>query len=369
MAPTKRRIVTSTSGTPRRSKQSRRERPPKASPLRMGVGLSILALLALGLYVARELIEPPPPPRLGGVSATQGQNVARDEAPVETLDRQVNAPGVAEPSGGTAAEVPPEPLSDPGPYPAGEPRSVSEPTAPPRGTILRSAPPGRREPNGPARLAIVIDDLGRSLDEVDSLAAIGVALTYAVLPFETRTPAVVARLSGMGAEILCHLPMEPRGALNPGPGALRATMSHDELTRATRRALAAVPGAIGVNNHMGSGLSAHRSAMTSVLGVVRQEGLYYLDSRTTADTVGYTVARELGLTTGERQVFLDSDRDPAAIRGQFQRLLDIAQARGGAIAIAHPYPETIAVLQDELPRLEGHGYEVVPASELLDPPG
>ncbi len=217
-------------------------------------------------------------------------------------------------------------------------------------------------------MAIVIDDLGRSLADIDALSSIGLPLTYAVLPFESQTPAVVARLRDLGVEIVCHLPMEPSNDLDPGPGALRVSMSATELARATHDALVAVPGAVGVNNHMGSGLSKMRPAMTAVLQVVADWRLYYLDSRTTADTVGYTIAREMGLPAGERQVFLDPDRDPEAIRFQFQRLLELARTRGGAIGIGHPYPETLALLQAELPRLREQGFEIVPASELLDHP-
>ncbi len=318
----------------------------KASPLRVGLGLIGLALLALALYVGRELIEPPPPPDLGGVAA------------MEVTPRAQESDGVV---GTTAPSAAPPAIVEPTLDAAPQPEAT--------GTILHSPSPGFRTPGGPARLAVVIDDLGRSLEEVDALTSIGVALTYSVLPFESRTPAVVARLAGLGEEILCHLPMEPLGPLDPGPGALRSTMSAAELVRATQSALAAVPGATGVNNHMGSGMSSHRQAMTTVLEVLVDHGLYYLDSRTTADTVGYSVARELGLAAGERQVFLDADRDPAAILTQFRRLLDVARSRGGAIAIAHPYPETLAILQQELPLLLDLGFEIVPASELLDHSG
>ncbi len=221
---------------------------------------------------------------------------------------------------------------------------------------------------GPPRIALVIDDLGRSLDEVDSLERLGVPLTYAVLPFESQTATVVAALRRHHQEILCHLPMEPRSGGNPGPGALRLGMSSEQLRQSTAAALAAVPGAVGVNNHMGSGLSTDEPAMTAVLGVLAARGLFFLDSRTSAQTVGYRVATSLGVPAAERQVFLDDDLRAAAVADQFQHLLDVALARGEAIAIGHPHPATLATLAAEVPRARALGYRFVLVSALLDRP-
>ncbi len=214
-------------------------------------------------------------------------------------------------------------------------------------------------------MAIVIDDLGRSLRDVETLMGMGFELSYAVLPYEVRTAEVVSLLRSRGAELLCHLPMEAKGGANPGPGALRLSMSVEELRAATERALEAVPGAAGVNNHMGSGISASRQAIDAVLGVVAGEGLYYLDSRTSADTLGFSLALSLGVPSAERQVFLDNDRDPEAIRSQFARLLALARSQGAAIAIAHPHPQTLEVLAREIPKARAEGVEFVRASRLL----
>lgn len=222
---------------------------------------------------------------------------------------------------------------------------------------------------GEALVALVIDDLGRSLGDLETLAALGVPLSYAVLPFESRTPEVAAALADRGAETLVHLPMEAGGGADPGPGTLRTTMSTSELTAATRRALAAVPGAVGANNHMGSVLSADERAMRAVLGVLAEHDLFFLDSRTSAETVAYRTAVDLGIPAAERQVFLDPDPRPDAVRAQFHRLLALARQRGAAIAIGHPLPATLAVLADEIPRARALGYRFVPVSYLLDRPG
>jgi uncharacterized protein len=196
-----------------------------------------------------------------------------------------------------------------------------------------------------------------------------VPLSYSVLPFEERTAEVVARLRADGAEILCHLPMQPGDGHDPGPGALIAGMDEDGLAGATRAALSRVPGAVGANNHMGSSLTADPAAMGMVLRVLQQEGLFFLDSRTSVETVGYSLARSLGLPAAQRDVFLDDDPQPDAVREQFRRLLDRSRQRGAAIAIAHPHPSTLVVLREEVPRAQAEGFTFVPVSFLLDRTG
>ena len=215
------------------------------------------------------------------------------------------------------------------------------------------------------RVAVVVDDRGRSVEEVEALAKLGVPLTYAVLPYEVETPQVVADLHRRGVEILCHLPMEPTGSNDPGPGALRFGMDGEQLRQATAAALAAVPGAVGVNNHMGSRLSADGTSMKIILGVLAGRGLFFLDSRTSPESVGYRLAVDLKVPTAERQVFLDGDQRAEMIHQQFQRLLNLARQNGEAIAIGHPHPATLATLSAEVPAAREQGFEFVPVSALL----
>ena len=109
-----------------------------------------------------------------------------------------------------------------------------------------------------------------------------------------------------------------------------------------------------------------QEVMATVLEVLANQGLYFLDSRTSADTVGYSLARQLGLRAGERQIFLDTEREPAFIRAQFEALLAAARQRGGAIAIAHPYRETLEILSAAIPEARAQGFEFVTASALLE---
>jgi len=253
------------------------------------------------------------------------------------------------------------------------PRAEAE--SPARRPARRHRPPARPPKKGEAperpagNLALVIDDLGRSVEEVAALDELSVPLSYSVLPYEVMTPEVVARLRGEHREILCHLPMQPLDHRNPGPGALSESMGDQALEEATRAALARVPGAVGANNHMGSRLTEDPRAMGAVLQVLQQEGLFFLDSRTSAGSVGYRLARSLGLPAAQRQVFLDDDMSEPAIREQFARFLARARESGGAIAIAHPHPGTLAVLREEVPKAKAEGFVFVPVSFLLDRSG
>lgn len=263
------------------------------------------------------------------------------------------------------------------PASAAKPRPRPKPEAPPAASPVAPAPAPAAPASEPgpdqlrARVAIVIDDLGRDVAAVENLTARlarsgNVQLSWAVLPYESRTSEVVEALRRHGAEILLHLPMDPEGTADPGPGALTTGMSRRELAAATAAALAAVPGAVGVNNHMGSRLSGDRAAMAAILGEVRREGRYWLDSRTTAESVGFTVARELGIPAANRDLFLDDVAERGAVAAQFARLLARARERGAAIAIGHPHPATLAVLAEEIPRAVADGFEFVPVSYLLE---
>lgn len=275
------------------------------------------------------------------------------------------------PGEGPAPEARPAAAGKEKPGAASVKAAVSEyaeaPDAPP---VPADAPDAEPVQDGESRLpghvALVIDDLGARMEDIATLLDLGVPITYAVLPYEEQTPEVVAELRKRRAELLLHLPMQPRNDEDPGPGALRVDMDAEALREGTEAALRQVPGAVGVNNHMGSRMSEDQGSMETVLQVLVERGLFFLDSRTSASSVGYRTARSLGLPAAERHVFLDRDPDPEAIRQQFRRLLDLSRTRGAAVAIGHPLPETLQVLAEEVPKAKEEGFEFVPVSYMLD---
>ena len=222
-------------------------------------------------------------------------------------------------------------------------------------------------------LAIVIDDVGRELRYHEKLQALRFPLTFSILPNSVYVTGAQARLSAdrrRPREILLHLPMEPIDGdrMKRGPEArenfLLLEDSASQLQTKTRAALEAVPLAVGVNNHMGSRLTADRAAMSAIMPVLRERGMFFLDSRTSAETVAYTVARSAGVPALSRQVFLDHDSEFEAISISLQNAAEWAR-EAPVVAIGHPSAAVVQALEEQLPILHQAGIGVYPLSELL----
>ncbi|MDZ7829106.1 MAG: divergent polysaccharide deacetylase family protein [Halofilum sp. (in: g-proteobacteria)] len=205
-----------------------------------------------------------------------------------------------------------------------------------------------------ATVALVIDDLGYNRDRARRALALPPPVTAAVLPDAPYTPQIARAAERAGISLLVHMPMQGNED-NMHAGFLRTGMSREHFRQRVRQGLARVPGAIGVNNHMGSVLTTDRDAMDRLMHELRAAPtpLLFLDSRTTADSVAFDAADRAGVATTRRDVFLDNDLDPAAIERQFQHWLRKAHATGCALAIAHPHPETLVVLERLLPHMKG----------------
>jgi uncharacterized protein len=185
-----------------------------------------------------------------------------------------------------------------------------------------------------------------------------------VLPDLPDSRPVAERLHAKGREILLHLPMQGNGK-DPGPGAIFEGMSRSEVRSVLEDDLRKVPFISGVNNHMGSVITTDPGDMRLVLEELKQSGLFYVDSKTTNKSVCESLARDLEVPFVARDVFLDNVRDDAYITAQIRKLVSLSLKRSSAVGICHPHPETIAVLEREVPRLKGLGVEVVRVSELV----
>lgn len=216
-------------------------------------------------------------------------------------------------------------------------------------------------------IAIILDDLGNDRPRGLEAARLPGPVTLAVLPGTSHGPRIAEDARAAGKELMLHLPMESADARRLGPGGLTQHMTASELDGVMRDNLADLPGIAGINNHMGSLLTRHPQAMHQLMAWIRARGgLYFIDSRTDTATVAEGVARELGVPTARRDVFLDNERDEAYIAGQFDKLLRLARERGSAIAIGHPYRETLNVLYRELARLDRLGVELAPVSRVIE---
>lgn len=240
-------------------------------------------------------------------------------------------PRVPVPPTAPAAEVPP-----PGPSPAPAVEPSRGPAAEPPGAPATE--PGARR----GLLAIVIDDAGYDLDALQPFLDLPMPVAVAVLPNLPQSAEAARRVRAAGKEVLLHLPMEPAGGEDPGPGALLTGLPAAEIERLLDAALATVPGASGVNNHMGSKATADPAFMAVVLCALGRRGLFFVDSRTTAATVAAAEADRLGVPVLERRVFLD------AVDGRVEESVEAAIAaasrEGRAVAIGHVQTEGLAAI-------------------------
>ena len=218
------------------------------------------------------------------------------------------------------------------------------------------------------RIAIIIDDLGYSYSRGKAITDLPADVTCAVIPFSPHGSRLAERASLAGKEVIVHMPMAAQQQARLDRGGLTLGMQQTEILQAVREALGQVPQARGLNNHMGSALTEQAEPMGWLMGELKAHQLFFVDSRTSGRSVAQRTAQRVGIASAGRDIFLDNQRDLASINRQFNKLLQLARQRGQAIAIGHPYPETVHYLQQVLPLMEQAGIEVVPVSDLLEAP-
>jgi polysaccharide deacetylase 2 family uncharacterized protein YibQ len=301
--------------------------------------LAVLAivLFAIGLYWMMPPSAPPPqPPRHTETSPPRNQETHRPAA--------------------TAAPVPEASGT-------GDRKSPSK-TAKVEGG-KKTAPKGQDGAQG--QLAVIIDDMGSNLQQARALAGIGLPVTFSIIPGLRSDRDVAGFAARSGIETMIHIPMQPKGWPQRGLEANGLLLSMDEAVIREHLSEYAhqIPTAIGVNNHMGSEFTEHEDKMRVVLEMLKGRELFFIDSVTTPRTVGQRLAREMGVKTGRRDVFLDNEQNSAYIRGQLAQAVRLAKKNGSAIAICHPHRVTIATLTETLPTLAGKGITLVPVSHLV----
>lgn len=276
-----------------------------------------------------------------------------------------------EQAAGAAAPVETVPQS-PGQIAAPErPETQPGQTVAPERTV---AAPGVRSPGGiperpvrpRGRIVIVVDDAGYNLEDLEPFLKFPGPLSIAVLPGLPHSAEAARRVKAAGKELLLHQPMEALGGEDPGPGAIRADM--DELTIAAVIAdnLSTVPGAVGMNNHMGSAVTRNPEAIRAVLETARAAGLYYLDSLTVSDSMVHSVASHLNLKTWERDVFLDNYPERAVMLKQFDDGVKHAEKKGLSVMIGHVWSAQLAqTLVDLYPGLIEQGFSLSTISRIM----
>lgn len=217
-----------------------------------------------------------------------------------------------------------------------------------------------------ASISIIIDDVGYRQREDMRAASLPGAISYAILPHAPYGPRMAKLLHSLDRDVIVHIPMEAERSNHLlGPGALTVAMPATEFKTSLHESIASVPHAIAISNHMGSLLTRDPEAMHQLMQLLQPLGLSYIDSKTSAQSVAAKAASDWGIPFLQRDVFLDHDRDPEAIRYQYAQLLAKARRDGSAIAIGHPYPETLAILAELLPGLAGENIRLVGIRSLL----
>lgn len=219
----------------------------------------------------------------------------------------------------------------------------------------------------PPRIAIIIDDLGYHLANGQRAIALPGVVSFSFLPGSPRARYLANQAHAAGKEVLLHLPMQASSnGAHIEPSEINLNMSQARVGSAFSEALAAVPHVVGINSHRGSLLTRHPGHMMWLMQeIAKREQLFFIDSYTTHHSVALQIAEESGVDATRRDVFLDPDRSPETVAREFERMKELARRRGQVVAIGHPYPSTLELLERELPRLIEEGFELVSVSEIV----
>jgi uncharacterized protein len=221
-------------------------------------------------------------------------------------------------------------------------------------------------PAGTARLAILLDDLGSDRSAADAIFALQVPITLSVLPYHAHSQEIAQEARKHGCEVMLHLPMQSVANETPEQQELRPGLKREAVEAIVNSMLESVPEADGVNNHQGSQATSNSALMDELMPVLRDAGVFYVDSRTTTETVAYDTAKRDGVKTAFRNVpFLDDVQNKAAVRRQLQMAIRGAKEKGEAIAIGHPHAVTLEALREMLPEAKKQGVRLVLVSDVV----
>ncbi|MDX2101399.1 MAG: divergent polysaccharide deacetylase family protein [Alphaproteobacteria bacterium] len=261
-------------------------------------------------------------------------------------------------------QAPTLPVEPPGEVPGTPPPRAEPPPVDPSSPAWMRYAQAYQDGDGRPVIAIIVDDVGIDRARVRRTLALPPEVTLAVMTYASDAAFLAREARAEGHEVMAHVPMQPTGAIDPGPQALTLGLSEAEVLRRLRWGLDRVPGAVGLNNHMGSRFTEDGRAMAPVLAEVRRRRLLFVDSRTSGRSVAARESERAGIPTLQRQVFLDNDPAASAVRAQLTTLIASAKRSGRAIAIGHPYDSTLALLADWVPRAAQDGVSVVPITSV-----
>lgn len=216
------------------------------------------------------------------------------------------------------------------------------------------------------QIAVIIDDIGFSESRLDRFLKIGAPFTFSILPKLRKSSSLAEKIHKEGHEVMLHQPMEPLNPnIDPGPGAIYVKDSPDKITDIIKENISETPFITGINNHMGSRFTACGTEMKEALSVVRDEGLFFVDSLTTSRSTGYNTAKTMHISAVRRNVFIDNVQEETFINLQLEKLKRLALKHGRAIGIGHPFPETAKMVNMFFKEINSSNISMVPISQLL----
>lgn len=224
----------------------------------------------------------------------------------------------------------------------------------------------KNEVKGRGQIAIVIDDFGYNKEPIGAFTLIDRPLTFAVLPYHPFSNEAAVRGLSSGHQIILHLPMEPLARAEQSEKiTISPSMSDEEIQDITRKAIQNIPGLIGVNNHQGSRATADKRVMKVVLSQLKANSLFFLDSRTNGQSIAAETGRQMGLRTGENELFIDNSDDVSAIKAKLRTAQDMAIRHGSVTVIGHARMNTATAVKEMIPELEGSGVKLVFISQIV----
>jgi polysaccharide deacetylase 2 family uncharacterized protein YibQ len=218
----------------------------------------------------------------------------------------------------------------------------------------------------PPSIALIIDDIGYSFSRVRRFLKLEVPITFSILPRLPKSHNLAVEIHSEGHEIMLHQPMEPHNPhCDPGPGALHVGDRPETIVKIMEDNISEMPFAVGVNNHMGSRFTECCREINEALRVVKNKGLFFVDSLTSSRSEAYKVARRLGMVTARRNIFVDNVVGESTVLSQLQRLQIRAMRHGHAVGIGHPFPETARAIRQFLRRVKHDDVSMVHVSDAL----
>lgn len=232
--------------------------------------------------------------------------------------------------------------------------------------VRKKALPVVRKNFSNPKIAIVMDDFGYNMNDLDTLFASGLPITFSVLPNLPFSRRVAELARSRGYEVILHLPLEANDESAPAEAdTIKTDMDKKKITSMLEQEIEGVPGLRGVSNHQGSKATEDRAVMSVILGDLKKRNLYYFDSLVTDRSVCRGLARDMGVPYAKRDMFLDNESSPDYIERQMLSMRRFAFRKGSVVAVCHDRKNTIHVLSKLMPELSAEGIQFVSLSDMV----